>query len=89
MKIFVLSVNGKEFEIGDNNNTPDEILETALELVSYIKKSKKFVYNISKRLYTSELDQKLEKLFNKGDKLELTEKIFIKRKSLKQYNKGA
>lgn len=88
-KIFVLTMNGREeYEIGDLNNSPDEILESALELVAYVR-GKRFVYNINQRLYTSDLDQKLEKLFEGKDKLEFTKEVFIQLKTIKQYNKGA
>lgn len=88
MKIFVLKIDNREYEIGDLNNTSDEILENALNLVAYVK-NKRFLFNISKRLYTKDLDQRLEKLIKHGEKLELTEKVFIKRINCKQYNKGA
>ncbi|WP_207649315.1 hypothetical protein, partial [Clostridium perfringens] len=59
-----------------------------LELISYIR-GVKFIYNISSRLYTNDLDKRLESLFEGKDKLEFTKEVFIQLKTIKQYNKGA
>ncbi|MBS4893816.1 MAG: hypothetical protein KHZ90_08575 [Veillonella parvula] len=88
-KVFVLNVKDIEYELGSlDNNTQDEILEAALELIAYIR-GVKFVHNISSRLYTSNLDQRLGRLFEGKDKLEFTKEVFIQSKTIKQFNKGA